>query len=130
MHINNIYFSSYFRYPDTISVFLFSSTWSNSYAFTHENIKQNRENKTGPRGFEPLTYWLRAGRSTCLSYGPSEGYPFQSINISRGVMEYFMELARTRSPSFPAKLVAHSFSTFPLPRMAATSGLMISFGIS
>ena|GEM_PF-1646886 len=27
--------------------------------------------QTGPRGFEPLAYWLRASRSTWLSYGPN-----------------------------------------------------------
>ena len=37
---------------------------------------------TGPMGFEPTTYWLRAGRSAGLSYGPSDGYHFNDINIS------------------------------------------------
>ncbi len=41
-----------------------------------------RLEKTGPMGFEPTTYWLRAGRSAGLSYGPSDGYHFNDINIS------------------------------------------------
>jgi hypothetical protein len=44
--------------------------------FTYEEpfaslFSSHEGSKVDPRGFEPLTYWLPANRSTGLSYGPS-----------------------------------------------------------